>query len=127
MNITYDQVVDWLESYGSAWETGDPDAAAALFTPDAEYFETPFDPPFTGSKGIGSYWAHGTGSQRDIHFAYRILNISDNHALAHWQAKFYRIANGNHVELDGIFFLEFAQNGRCITFREWWHRRETAP
>ena len=125
MIISYEQLVDWLEGYQAAWENGDPDLAASLFTADAEYYESPFDKPFIGANGVRDYWSEVPESQRDIHFAYRILNIFDNHALVHWQAEFYRVPSGSRVELDGIFFLEYAADGRCMLLREWWHRRET--
>ena len=44
----------WLRGYKSAWEQRDPQAAAALFTDDAEYYWTPFDPPHRGKDGIAA-------------------------------------------------------------------------
>ena len=42
----------WLRGYKKAWEGRDAEAAAALFTPDAEYYWTPFDPPQRGRAAI---------------------------------------------------------------------------
>jgi uncharacterized protein (TIGR02246 family) len=55
----------WLERYRGAWEQGDADAAAALFTEDAVYRSSPFREPHIGQDGIRDYWAQATGSQSD--------------------------------------------------------------
>ena len=46
----------WLERYRIAWEEGDADAAAALFTEDAVYRSSPFREPQVGQDGIRAYW-----------------------------------------------------------------------
>ena len=40
--LTSAKLTAWLESYGAAWETRDPDKAAALFTENARYHEMPW-------------------------------------------------------------------------------------
>jgi hypothetical protein len=35
-----------------------------------------------------------------------------------------RPATNVRAELDGIFLLDFAPDGRCRKLQEWWHRRE---
>jgi hypothetical protein len=115
----------WLRAYGRAWEEGDADAAAALFTADAVYHETPFDPPMVGRAAIYDYWRAGAGeSQRDVDFAYTILAWSPPSGLAHWTASFLRFPSGRVVRLDGILAAIFDEEGRCSLFREWWHRQE---
>ena len=47
----------WLDAYGRAWETKDPEAAADLFAEDATYHETPFDEPMRGRAEISGYWS----------------------------------------------------------------------
>ena len=44
--------------------------------------------------------------------------------VAHWRANFKRLPSGNMVKLDGIFKVEFSDDGKCEVFREWWHRIE---
>jgi hypothetical protein len=46
--MTSTDLTNWLKTYGQAWETRNPDAAAALFTEDAAYYETPFGSPLDG-------------------------------------------------------------------------------
>ena len=121
---------DWLRRYGAAWRTGDPESAVALFTANAAYHETPFDPPMLGSEAIRRYWTEGAqDTQRDVVFRAQPIAVRQTPAgaLAHaaWQASFVRVPSRNRVELDGVLAALFAADGRCREFREWWHRRET--
>ncbi|GIV57775.1 MAG: hypothetical protein KatS3mg042_0688 [Rhodothermaceae bacterium] len=115
----------WCRAYGRVWEDRDPDAAAALFTPDARYYETPFTPPMQGRDAIRAYWAEAVRGQRDITFSYRILSVSGMLGLAHCQASFFRVPGHRQVQLDGILAVELNEAGQSQTFREWWHHHET--
>lgn len=116
----------WIEHYGRAWEKRDARAAAALFAVTATYHETPFDKPFRGREAIGRYWQDATGSQRDVSFSASVLLLTGDTGVARWKAAFQRVPSGTRVELDGIFLLEFTEDGLCSTLREWWHA-STSP
>lgn len=109
----------WLDAYGRAWETRDPDAAVELFAEDASYRETPFDEPMRGREAIRRYWSQVPEHQRDIEFGYEVLSARP--ALARWWASYIAVALGEPTKLDGIFLLEFDPEGRCSSLREWWH------
>ena len=113
----------WLAAYGAAWESRDPDAAAALFTADATYQETPFDDPFTGRDAIRDYWSTVTADQADIDFDYDVVAVSGDIGTALWSARFRSISGDVPVELNGVFVLEFASPGEVDSLREWWHAR----
>ena len=112
----------WLDAYGRAWETGDPEAAAELFTDDAAYHETPFDEPMRGRAEISEYWSDVPRFQEDIRFSYEVLAASEG--IAHWSADFLRLPARTPVRLDGILLAKLDAGGRCTEFREWWHRLE---
>ena len=114
----------WLDAYGRAWETRDPESAATLFTEDATYHETPFDEPMRGRAAILEYWSDVPRSQGDIRFSYEILAASERGGVAHWGAEFLRLPARTRVRLDGILLAELDGDGSCTEFREWWHRRE---
>jgi hypothetical protein len=117
----------WLEGYRQAWETRNPEAAAALFSEDAKYYETPFLAPARGQAGVRDYWANATRNQSDVAFSYEILSVSGDRCIARWWATFKRVSSGVTASLDGIFLLEFNDEGLCRDLREWWHRAETEP
>jgi uncharacterized protein (TIGR02246 family) len=111
----------WLDRYGDAWRGRDPDAAAALFTDDATYAETPFDEPARGRAAIRAYWSAVPRLQREIEFAHELLAADGDLVVALWQAAYTRVADGERIRLDGVFALRFAPDGRCRELREWWH------
>lgn len=55
----------WIEAYGRAWETGDEELMATLFTDDASYRSSPFREPFRGHDEMRAYWRRNAGTQRD--------------------------------------------------------------
>ena len=113
---------NWLDAYKHAWEDRDPDAAADLFTVDANYHETPFEAPARGREGIRDYWSDATRYQEGIEFSYEVLATTENMGIAHWHTEFTRLTSNSTVELDGIFLVELDANGKCTEFREWWHK-----
>lgn len=125
--VTHDQVAGWLEGYEEAWETLDPDKAAALFTEDATYLENPYADPYQGRQGIREYWATVTSDQQDVDFTYEILAVSGNTGIAHWHSEFTQKSSGSGVILDGVFVLEFTPEGLCRSLKEWWHVQVDAP
>jgi uncharacterized protein (TIGR02246 family) len=123
-SLTNAKLGAWLEKYGEAWETRDPEKAAAIFTENATYHEMPFDEPKMGRKGIREYWAGVTADQRDVQFDSQALAVEGNRGVAHWSAKFRSQSTGATLELDGVFVLEFDASGLCTSLREWWHLRQ---
>lgn len=117
----------WLAGYEAAWEERDAAAAAALFTADAEYHETPYSEPFRGREGIAAYWSGVTADQRDVDFRSRVIAVSGNVGIAQWTATFVNAPSGTPVELDGVFVLEFSSAGGLVrALREWWVLRPSA-
>lgn len=115
----------WLDAYGRAWESRDPEAVAELFSDDATYQETPFLEPMRGRSAIREYWALKVErAQERPQFSFEILTVSGNTGIAHWQASFVRIASRAKVKLDGIFLLTFDPDNRCRQLREWWVKQE---
>ena len=115
----------WLEGYKQAWEARDPARAAALFTPDATYSETPFDLPLEGQAAIADYWAKAVAGQANVAFTYEILACAGNEGLCRWHAAFTGVPGGEAIDLDGIFRCRF--DDACVAlvdrFEEWWHIR----
>ena len=121
--LTEAALAAWLDAYGSAWESRDPDAAAALFTADALYRETPYAEPFRGRAEIRDYWEGVTADQADIVFEFTPIAVSGQTGVAEWSATFRSVSADVPVELAGVFVLGFAGNGEVRSLREWWHAR----
>jgi uncharacterized protein (TIGR02246 family) len=121
--INEETLTSWLARYGAAWESRDADGAAALFTDDAVYQETPFAEPFHGRDGIHDYWSRVTADQSDVSFEFATIATAGATGIAQWSARFRSISGDAPVELNGVFVLEFADSSRVSSLREWWHVR----
>jgi len=118
----------WLNRYADAWRVGDPDAIVELFAPEALYQDSPFSEPLRGREAIRAYWAQGARhSKRDVEYAAEALaaDADTGLGLAHWHAEFTSAPVEHRVELDGILMAAIGEDGRCTSFREWWHRLES--
>lgn len=109
----------WLEGYRIAWEKGDADAAAALFTEDAVYRSSPFREPHLGQDGIRAYWEQATGSQSETRVRIGTPVTQGNKTAVEWWATMRD--DGTEITLPGILFLRFAVDGRCEELRETWN------
>ena len=95
----------WLEAYGVAWETEDPDRFAGLFSDQSLYRETPSADPMVGPDAIREYSRLAAQHQRDVSFEFEILSVSP--VIVRWWTSYVKVANGEQTRLDGIFLLEF--------------------
>ena len=118
------QAREWLDRYGVAWERKDPKSVVGLFTEDATYRETPFDEVMQGRNAIADYWQEIPDTQKDITFSYEVLSVQGDRVFATWHSKYKRVRNDSAIELDGIFVLDFSDEGLCRSLVEWWHMKE---
>jgi uncharacterized protein (TIGR02246 family) len=124
MGITKNTFATWLDSYGRAWESRDPQAAADLFAEEGTYQVTPFVEPMRGKQAILEYWTHVAQTEQNIQFGYEILAVTPDHGIARWWASFVIVPQGLSTKLDGIFLISLDKDGRCRSLREWWHKQQ---
>jgi uncharacterized protein (TIGR02246 family) len=122
--VDQETLASWLHRYEQAWESRDAEAASSIFTENALYYETPYAEPFRGREGIADYWARVTEDQRDVDFDAEVIAVKDDVGVAHWNAKFTNTSTGGHVELDGVFVLQFDGGNLVSELREWWVLRQ---
>ncbi len=111
-------VAAWAEAYRSAWVTRDADAAADLFTEDAEYRDQAFSEPNRGRAGVHEYWSTVTASQSDVSVKMGRPFVDGNRAIVEFWTNLKN--DGQDVTLAGALLLEFAEDGRCRRLREYW-------
>lgn len=124
MRLTEQHFENWLQRYGRAWQARDAHAFTDLFAPDALYYWTPLDDPLKGRDEIAGVFNKAVGRQRDIDFGARVLYVEARLGAAHWSCSFNRVATGARVHLDGVLVVQFAETGKALSFREWWHSDE---
>jgi ketosteroid isomerase-like protein len=111
-------VAAWIEAYGRAWEAGDADAAAALFTDDAVYWAHVFREPHRGREAIRAYWHRATGDQEGTEVVFGEPVVDGPRAAVEWWTVMREC--GEEVTLPGCLVLRFAGDGRCEELREYW-------
>ena len=117
--IDYAAAGEWLEAYGTAWQTFDGDAWVGLFTEDAEYHEDPFGTPLVGHNALRAYLLEAAASEADVEFTVERHWASGDTLLAAWHAGFVRKPGGQHARLAGFLTAEIGSDGRASRFREW--------
>jgi len=116
---TTEQVDAWSEAYRRAWETRDSEAAAALFTEDANYRDNIFEEPHAGRQGVRDYWSGVTAAQSDVTVRMGTPFVDGSRvAVEFWTTM---LVDGAEVTLPGCLLLRFDQNGLCTDLREYWH------
>ncbi len=115
-------VQEWVDAYRRAWESRDPEAAAALFTEDATYRDQIFEEPHRGTSGVVEYWTSVTEAQSEVTVRMgRPFVEGDRVAVEFWTTM---QAGGSPLTLAGCLLLDFADDGRCRHLREYWNLRD---
>ncbi len=114
----------WLELYKKAWTERNAELIRDLFAQDAKYFEKPFSAPLEGIDSIIQYWQGVAQTQKDISFKYKILAVTKELGIAHFEASFLRSQTKTMVKLDGIFLVKLDSQNKCTSFAEWWQSQK---
>jgi hypothetical protein len=122
--VTLDELDRWLDAYGRAWETHDPDGTVACSSEDAVYQWGPWGVTVRGHSEIRARSERSRAAQGAVSFGHEPLAITpDGRGVARWWAS-VETADGAEIEdLEGIFLVTFGPDGRCADFREWWNTR----
>lgn len=131
----------FMAAYKRVWEGQDSEGFAALFTPDGQYWNTPFQCQET-FEARKTYWDR-IKLQDDISLRYKVLADEPGSGVAHWNVT-YQVASEElfqiwakstgtglpdrkpgdplpRMELDGMLVAEFTAGGLAREVRIWWH------
>jgi SnoaL-like domain len=108
----------WAEGYEAAWRAGDPEAAAALYAPDAHYRSEPFRDPHLGREGVLAYTrdAYAAEAGQDPRFGTPVA--AGAAAAVEWWAT--TLEDGAPSTLIGTSVLTFTPDGLVATARDYW-------
>ena len=70
------QLTNWINGYVRAWNTNDPADIGALFTGDAEYYTTPYRPPWRGRDQIIRDWLDRADRPGETNFEWRPVVVT---------------------------------------------------
>jgi len=112
---TQTDIETWIAAYVHAWTTADRDDIAALFTPDAEYHEWPFETHWESRDEIVDGWlGRQQWQEGGWTFDSSVLMITGDTAAVR--------GTGVYTELgtfENLWVVTFADDGRCSVFRMW--------
>jgi hypothetical protein len=129
MNVTREQVQQWLNAYIGAWRSYDPAQIGALFSADAVVYYTPYAAPVMGRDAIIADWLAHPDAPDSWKADYWPHMIEENRAVTRGQTVYYDTENGPRAvraEFDNVFMLTFNGAGEVTEFREWYFRKPDA-
>jgi ketosteroid isomerase-like protein len=109
----------WAGGYERAWRAADPEAAAALYAPDADFRSAPFRVPHLGREGVLAYTrdAYATEAAQDPRFGTPFA-AADGSAAVEWWATL--LEEQQPSTLIGTSCLTFTADGLVATARDYW-------
>ena len=114
--MTADDAQRWLDAYVAAWASYDEAEITALFTDDAEYRYDAFRKPIVGSAAIAANWLRHRDSPGSWEAEYRPFAVDGDRVVAVGETRYPQEAK----RYANVYLLEFAADGRCRSFTEWY-------
>jgi ketosteroid isomerase-like protein len=110
-------VLAWLEQYERAWRTPGTHAIDTLFTDDASYLTSPFDPPIVGSAKIAEMWEREReGPDEPFTMTSEIVAVEGDTAVARIEVQY---ADPPATHYRDLWVIRFDSSGRSRAFEEW--------
>jgi ketosteroid isomerase-like protein len=110
----------WLDRYIDAWRANEAATIQALFTEDAEYRYHPYGDVLSGSEAIASSWLENPDDPGTWEASYEPYAVDGHRAVAVGWSRY--AANDTNPErtYHNAYLLEFAPDGRCRSFTEFY-------
>lgn len=123
---TTDRYAALIARFGKGWEKGDAAEILSVFTPEAVFVPSPFDPPLRGHEAIGAYWRDLPREQAEISFRFGEIFVAGPWFATEFKCTFRRRRTGEWVDLRGSLFCETGQQ-LLSEVRMYWHRVVGTP
>jgi ketosteroid isomerase-like protein len=110
-------VSSWLAGYEAAWRAPGTDGLAGLFTTDATYLKSPYEPPVTGLDAISRMWEEEReGPDEVFTLVTDILAVDGPTAVVRAEVRY---GDPLRQEYRDLWVMRLAEDGRCTWFEEW--------
>ncbi len=107
----------WLAGYEAAWRSPGTASLANLFTADASYLQSPYEPPVTGLDAIARMWdAEREGPDEVFTLATDILAVDGPVAVVRAEVRY---GDPLRQEYRDLWVIRLDDDGRCSWFEEW--------
>lgn len=112
--MEHEAVMRWVAGYEGAWRDGDLDAVGDLFTDDATYLRSPYQPPDVGIEAIRAFWLEDDDEVFTL--AAEPVAVDGRTAVVRALVRYGDPVNREYTDL---WVLRFADDGRVERFEEW--------
>jgi hypothetical protein len=116
--MTREDFERWLDVFGRAWETNDPQDVGALVPESCEWHSGPFSEVFRDRQTLVDHWISTVNSQDDIKTSYEILSVEDGRGICRYRASHLQHKTALVTE-DMILIVRLDDQARCVEFQEW--------
>ena len=107
----------WIGNYERAWRTPGTTILEQLFTPDAIYIASPFEPPIRGREAIASFWdAERVGPDEIFSMTWDPVAVEGNVGVARVEVRYGEPAARIYRDL---WIVTLGEDGLCTAFEEW--------
>lgn len=114
LEMEREDVVRWVAQYEGAWRDEDAEAVSRLFTDDAEYRVSPYEPSIVGHAAIGETWLSDAG--RVFTMEATVIAVDDPVAVVRVDVVY---ETPSVQEYRDVWLLRFAADGRVADYEEW--------
>jgi 1,2-phenylacetyl-CoA epoxidase PaaB subunit len=107
-------VMTWVDGYIRAWRDADAQAVEHLFTSDAGYRVSPYEPTHVGHAAIQRFWREDEG--RTFTAEARPVAVDRETAVVRVDVVYLEPRRQEYADL---WVLRFAEDGRVREYEEW--------
>ncbi|MBS1887017.1 MAG: nuclear transport factor 2 family protein [Actinobacteria bacterium] len=104
----------WIDAYLAAWESNDPEAIAALFTPDAVYRFEPWEPWRGGEEIVAGWLEHADKPGAATFHWWHVARDGDL-----WTVEARTRYHDRRGDYSNLWLVELDDAGRARGFSEW--------
>jgi len=108
------RVMQWVADYERVWRAGDVSGVERLFTPDARYRRSPYEPDDVGHEAIRAFWTEDDGEAFTVEA--RPVAVEGADAVVRVLVRYGEPLRQEYLDL---WVLRFAADGRVEDFEEW--------
>ena len=120
------EVQAWLDRYIEAWRSNDRDQIGSLFSDDATYRLNPYtaaDKVLHGRERIVDGWLDEPDEPGSWEAMYEAYAVDGPRAVAIGTSRYAATGTEPEKTYHNVFLLEFAPDGRCSSFTEYFMKQ----
>jgi len=115
--VEREHLARWIGGYERAWGTPGTAILEQLFTPDATYLASPFEPAIRGLAAIAAFWeAEREGADEIFSMAWEHVAVENNIGVARLEVRYGKPTTRLYRDL---WIVTLDEDGLCTAFEEW--------